>query len=182
MTVIKKAVPAQACCLGEGSAMEQALLDGGRLRRLHDGGWEVFTQESGGRNGQLAQSGDYVKLDSQGFPYPNRRAFFLAKHTRLPDGRYLQKREPLTAWQAGEPLNEPMRFLLERDLLRIDTADPARYFACEQWGAELTAASDAVVLFYKVERDAGGAVADVSFNFVTREVFDATYEILDGGR
>ena len=46
------------------------------------------------------------------------------------------------------------------------------------WGTEETAAKDAVVVFYGVERDADGAIAKIDFNFVARNVFEQTYELL----
>ena len=159
MVVIKIPAPSTAFCLGEGSALEASLLKSGRLRRRPDGRWEVFSQECTGSSGQLARTGDYVKLDSQGFPYPNRRSYFLASHRHHHADQYVQLPHPLTAWQLGEPPGEEMRFLLEHGLLRIDRADPEHYFSCTSWGTVLTAARDAVVLFRRVERNENGIMA-----------------------
>ncbi len=179
MVVMKVPAPVTAFCLGEGSALEASLLQSGQLRRLPNGRWEVFSQECTGSSGQLAQDGDYVKLDSQGFPYPNHREYFLASHRRQPSGQYVQLPTPLTAWQLGEPLGEEMQFLLEHRLLRLDHDDPEHFFAYTGWGTLLTAARDAVVLFRHVERGGDGGITDIDFSFVKREVFDATYRVLE---
>ena len=43
-----------------------------------------------------------------------------------------------------------------------------------------TAAQTAVVMFYSVERDVDGRIRHIDFNFVEREYFDRTYEIIGG--
>ena len=43
-----------------------------------------------------------------------------------------------------------------------------------------TAAQTAVVMFYSVERDEDGRIRHIDFNFVEREYFDRTYEIIGG--
>ena len=47
------------------------------------------------------------------------------------------------------------------------------------WGAELSAPRDAVLVFYRVERDEGGAIVDMRYNFVAREEFDKSYRIVE---
>lgn len=57
--------------------------------------------------------------------------------------------------------------------------DPERYFNAHLWGADLSAAEDAVVVFYGVERNEAGEIADISFNFVAWEEFRRTYALCD---
>ena len=180
MRIIKKSpTPVTAFPLGEGHPLEAQLLERGLLRRRPDGTYEVFSREATGGTGQLARPGDFVKLDSGGMPYPNTRDYFLQHHDRLPDGAYVQRPVPLTAWQVGEPVTDGMAFLLERGLLRIQKDDPDRYFSATLWGAPLTAPSDAVVVFYDLTRDKDGHVTDATFNFVAREQFTQTYDVLE---
>ena len=56
--------------------------------------------------------------------------------------------------------------------------DPEHYFNAFLWGAELSAARDAAVIFYSVDRDGTGGIADISFNFVAAKEFEESYEIL----
>ena len=69
----RPAGPVTALCLGEGSPLEWELIARGLLVPQPDGGIRVRTRESGEGPGELAQPGDFVKLDQGGFPYPVRR-------------------------------------------------------------------------------------------------------------
>ena len=44
--------------------------------------------------------------------------------------------------------------------------------------ADLSAAQDATLIFYSVDRDADGTITDISFNFVAKPEFDARYTLL----
>ena len=180
MRIIKKAGrPVTAFPLGQDHPLEAELTARGRLAKRPDGRYEVFTREASGGSGELADPGDYVKLDAGGFPYPNRRAYFLENHTHQQGDTYLQRPVPLPAWQAGQPLTEEMAFALERGLIRISEENAAAYFSAFLWGAQLTAPQDAAVVFYRVDRDAGGGITGLDFNFVVRQEFDAAYDILE---
>ena len=39
----------------------------------------------------------------------------------------------------------------------------------------LTAARDAVIVFYELEYDAGGEIVEADFNFVAKDEFDKVY-------
>lgn len=177
MKVVKKSSPITAFCLGEDSPLERSLIESGRLRRGSGDQWEVFTQECAGGSGQFVYNGDYIKFDAQGFPYPNRRDFFLSKHQSLGGNQFMQISEPLQAWQFGEPISEEMRYLLDHDLLHLHRDDPEHYFQCHQWNTDLSASIDAVVVFYQVDRDDNG-ISAIHFNFVKRSIFDISYQIL----
>ena len=178
MIIIKHETQLEAWRLGDDTAMERTLLESGKLRKLPGGQYLVFSRETDSQ-GQLAQAGDYIKVDAGGFPYPNRRTAFEASHTHLGDCRYLQKVQPLLAWTCREPLGPEIRFLLESGRLRIDETDEDHYFRAFLWDAELFAARDAVVVFTQVVRDMTGAVTDARFHFLAREEFLRTYHILE---
>ena len=167
----------RACCLGENSPLEQELLRAGSLRRLADGGYEVFSREAADGKGERAEAGDFVKLDSASLPYPNTRALFLANHV-LRDGRYVQTPQILEAWDLSMPVPEEIRFLLDSGRLCIDESDPTRTFRAELWGAPLSAPRDAAVLYHKVCRGPDGRVESVSFRFVAREEFEKSYRVV----
>lgn len=64
--------------------------------------------------------------------------------------------------------------------LLINEEDPDRYFSAQLWGTTLSAAKDAVIVFYSVTRDPDGKILEISFNFVARSEFDKTYDIIPG--
>lgn len=174
----KKAVRLRAWQLGKDTPMERKMIAEGRIVKREDGRYELFSLEAMGPVGQIAQPGDYFKVDSTGRPYPNGKAFFEKKHRRIGGDWYEQISEPVRIWMAGDPECEEIRFLLSAGQLRIHPDDPARYFSAELWGTEETAAGDAVVVFYEIGRDAGGAIERINFNFVARSEFEKTYELL----
>lgn len=176
MRVRKKTREVFAYCLGAGSAVERQMIRAGKIRPQADGTYRVLSQEND-REGQIAQAGDYFKVDGAGAPYPNGRAYFLANHTPLGDDRYLQTAPVLNAWCLEEPDDDAICFLMDSGRLFVDETDPAHCFRAFLWGAWLTAAWDAVIIFDKVEWQ-DGAVVDASFRFITREEFDRTYEVL----
>lgn len=170
----------RAYCLGEGSDMEQMLLRLDRIRLLPDGGYELMSQESKNGAGQRAEAGDYFKVDDVDgvyYPYPNSREYFLNNHTHVEGETYEQKARPLAIWQWGDGPCDAIDYLLEQGKLTLNHADPERFFNAFLWGADLSAARDATVVFYDILRDADGAVTDVSFNFVVKEEFDRSYTL-----
>ena len=179
MRVIKKeGAVVRAWRLGDGSDMERELIRQGRIRVLADGRYAVLSRETDGENGQIVGAGDYFKVDGGGFPYPNTAAFFEENHVHLEGDRYRQLPRPLEAWESGEPASDALRWLLDRGRLRLHEEDPARYYEAELWGTTLTAAKDAVLVFYDTVRDGDGHITDVTFNFVAAEEFRQNYDRL----
>jgi len=58
----------QAWELGADTAMEQTLLAEGKMHLLSDGRYEIFTLEAPD-HGEIANPGDYLKIDANGNPY-----------------------------------------------------------------------------------------------------------------
>ena len=168
----------QAWELGSGSAMEQEMIRRGKIVPRPDGAWEIFSQEATEGSGQVAQTGDFFKVDEKGFPYPNARDYFLENHEPLGNDWYLQKTRPLKIWRKEDPDCEELRFLLDRGILSLHPETPKRYFSAFLWGTKETAPSDAVLVFFHVERDAEGGIAGIEFNFVVRDYFDLYYRVL----
>jgi hypothetical protein len=178
MKIVKIARELDAWELGAGTDTEARLLREEKLRRLPDGTYLVFSRETDAQ-GQIAQAGDYIKIDSAGFPYPNRRNYFLDNHIPLGDCRYRQKTPVLDAWTREEPMPPAVRFLLDTGLLRIDEQAPAHYFRAFLWDAELFAARDAVVVLDRVTRDENGEITGVDFHFIARQEFEITHKIVE---
>ena len=170
----------KAYCLGNGSEMEHLLLRLGRILLLPDGAYELISQEAKNGVGERAVAGDYFKVDDVDgvyYPYPNSREYFLNNHTHVEGETYEQKARPLAIWQWGDGPCDAIDYLLEQGKLTLNHADPERFFNAFLWGADLSAARDATVVFYDILRDTDGAVTDVSFNFVVKDEFERSYTL-----
>lgn len=178
MLVIKKVVPVQAFQLGHCSALEQQLAERGLLQLEADGLWRIRTREAMDK-GELAKTGDYIKLDSIGMPYPTEKAWFEENHIPLEEGWYQQKVSPRKAWQQVEGPCPEIEFLLEQGLLHWDKKCTDRTFSAQLWGTLQTAAADAVIIFDSIQQDTAGTLTAVNFHFVAKEEFDLTYEVLE---
>ena len=177
MIVIKKVIPMPAFQLGTPCARAQKLMNAQLLLPLPEGLWEVRTREAA-LQGEIAKTGDYIKLDSIGMPYPVEKEWFEANHRHLRDEEYEQIPKPLRFWQEGDLLWEEVAFLLVFDKITLDPEHQDRYYNAVLWGAPLSAPRDAVIVVYGVDRDEQGHIRDVDFNFVDREVFERDYTIL----
>jgi len=165
--------------LGDGSAEEMRLLAEGKLRRKPDGTFEVFSLEVKTENGEIAHAGDYIKLSSDGWPYPNEREFFEATHRHIEGYTYEQFPKPLEAWTTEEGMIPEIAYLIAERGLVIDETHEETYFTAPLWGTILSAARDAVIVFYCVKRDEKGGITEVDYNFVAKKEFDQTYSWMD---
>lgn len=174
----KRLVRLHAWQLGKDTPMEKKMIMEGRIVKREDGCYEVFSLEATGPVGEIAQPGDYFKVDSTGYPYPNGKSFFEKKHRQIEEDWYEQISEPVQIWSANDSMCEEIQFLLSTGQLSIHPDDPTHYYSAKLWGTEETAAKDAVIVFYEIERDGEGIIQDINFNFVERSVFENTYELL----
>ena len=129
-----KKVLVHAYRLGDGSAMERQLIEEGAIRCLPDGRYELFSQEAVHGSGELAQRGDYFKVDTvdgRHYPYPNTRAYFEANHTLADAAQdlYEQKPTPRRIWQKEDGMCPEIAALLHADRLCLNPADPQHYFS-----------------------------------------------------
>ena len=174
MIVIKKAIPMPAFQLGTSCPLEQELIKSQLLLPVQEGVWEVRTREAKTR-GEIAKTGDYIKLDSAGMPYPVEKDWFEDTHTRTEEGLYLQKAAPKKAWSTEELMCPEIRFLVNEELLQWDRKTG---FGAALWGTWQTAGPDAVIVFDRVVTGKDGSVREVEFHFVAAEEFDRSYEVL----
>ncbi len=163
--------------LGEPSEQMDAWMTQGLIRSDGDGRWRIRSREA--EEGEAAADGDYVKMDSSGVPYPNTAEFFEQNHRHVGGDEYVQIPKTLDAWCIEEGMCPEIRFLMEHRGLVIDEADEQAYFRAPLWGDMLTAAKDAVIVFYSLSRDDAGAPVDADFNFVARDEFERIYEVLE---
>ncbi len=176
--VIKKSGKlVQAYCLGEKNEKVKELMEKGFLTQCENGQWRVFSQEA--EQGEVAQHGDYIKIDSNGRPYPNDREFFLKNHKAAGENLYEQIPHVLEVWDSTEEMCPEVKFLIKSKGLVINDKDEQKYYKAPLWGDILTAGRDAVIVFYSIERDTEGNIVDAEFNFVAREEFEKTYTVLE---
>lgn len=173
MIIIKKPIPTRAFVLGMNIEMEQELICRGLLTEIGNGLWRLKTRETLDE-GELVKTGDYVKLDSAGMPYPVAKDYFEINHELLREGWYLQKATLRKAWSAAQPMCPEIRFLLDQELLSWKNGT----FSAFLWGTMQNAAEDAVIVFNSVTRAPDGTLTGVDFHFVAADEFGKTYDIL----
>lgn len=173
----KKALVVEAYRLGEKSPEIEALMKEGKIKKTEDGRFEIFSQEVLGETGEIVGPGDYVKIDSAGRPYPNSRNFFEKNHRHIKGNQYEQRSEALYIWTAKNDMCQEVEYLIKEKGLVLDAEHPDRYFQAPLWGTTLYASKTAVLVCYKIVRDEE-KILDVQFNFVEKEEFDRTYELL----
>lgn len=164
--------------LGGGSAVEAELLSAGKIELKSDGRYSLFSKEAVNGAGELAERGDFFKVDSHGYPYPNKRGWFFENHRHIAGDEYEQIPRAVAIWTVDDPVCAELEFLLSTDRLRLNVDSDARYFNAFVWGSHLSAARNAVVVFYEVNRDASGGICGVDFALVDREIFERDYEII----
>lgn len=167
--------------LGIDSDMERQLIQEGAILLRDDEKYELFSKEAVNGKGEVASKGDYFKVETvngKHYPYPNGREWFEENHIHLQGDEYEQKNKPLLIWQAADPISEEIQYLLDKGKLIIKEDDEKNYFNAFLWGADLSAAKDATIVFYSVDRDVDGKIEDISFNFVEKEIFEKSYSYL----
>jgi hypothetical protein len=168
----------EAYCLGDENVEIKKFMAQGRLVKIDESHWRVFSREA--TEGELAQNGDYIKVDSNGFPYPNEKEYFEKNHIVI-DGmknEYEQIPQLLKAWDVNEPECPEIYFLIEHKGLIIDTNKKNDYFSAPLWGDILTADKGAKIVFYNIRYDEQNNIIDAEFNFVAGDEFLKTYEIV----
>lgn len=181
LKVIKKTgKKVNAYRLGDESPMLKVLIGEGKIILHENGLFEIISQEIHDTQGELARSGDYIKIDSLGFPYPNEAKWFLQNHRKLSDNdEYEQIPKVLWAWTIDEPMCEEIEFLLNNRRLEINKSNLSEFFQAELWGTKETAGVDAIIVFYDIRYDLQEKIVDIDFNFVAKDEFDKTYDILN---
>lgn len=168
----------KAYCLGESSVVERELIKEGKIVQNGSGGYELFSQEAVNGTGEKAVKGDYFKIDSKGFPYPNDKEFFEKNHVHIQGDAYEQIPKPVLAWTKDDENSSEIDFLIREKGLVIDKDNPVKYFNAPLWGSMLSAEADAIIVFYSIDRDEEGRIVDVDFNFVAKDEFDKLYSVM----
>lgn len=177
----KKGKIVKAYKLGESHPVLAGLTDEGKIAALGDGTFEVFSQEavkSESGHGQSALAGDWIRLDSAGYPYPCKDEWFQSNMRHIEGDDYEQIPKELCGWTADMGLCPEVEFLIREKGLKLDEAHPDKYFQAILWGNPEAADRNAVLVFYSIDYGEDGAVTDAEYNFVERKEFEKTYDVL----
>ena len=164
--------------LGDNTETEQKLLREGKLKITDNGEYEVFSREATSGTGEIAFAGDYIKVDSMGFPYPNSKQFFESNHRWITGELYEQVPTPVSVWFIDDGICEEIEFLIKSKGLKFNIENHEAYFSAPLWSTILTASKNAAIVFYSIDRDVDGKITDADFNFVAYEEFVKTYQFL----
>ena len=182
MNVMKKhGKIVKAYQLGQAHPVLADLMENGKILDLENGTYEVFSQEAvkgGSGHGQLAQAGDWVRIDGAGYPYPSGNDWVRANLRPCGGDDYEQIPKALLAWRADQPMCREIQFLVDHKGLYLNEQDPGKYFNAVLWGTQEAAAKDATLVFYGIFRDDAGNIVDADFNFVEKTEFERDYNIL----
>lgn len=168
----------QAYKLQKDNETIKELMKKGKITYIGDGKYEVHSLETIGEKGEIAVEGDWIKIDGNGYPYPNAKDFFESHHYLVEGDTYEQIPLPLNAWNAECGLCQEVEYLIRNKKLLINETSFEKRYSAELWGTREVAAADAVIVFYQILYDAEGKVEDIDFNFVEKKTFDRTYSIL----
>lgn len=179
MAIKKEGKVIKAYELGRETEVEKKLIEEEKIKKKADENYEIFSQEAINGQGEMARKGDFFKLDSSGIPYPNSREFFLENHQIVneEENEYIQKAKPVQYYMAEDGMTEEIDFLVEKKGLIIDKKSDNRYYTAFLWGSNLSAARDAVIIFYSIDRNERGKIVDIDYNFVEKSEFKKVYEI-----
>lgn len=179
--VIKnKGKTVEAYQLGSDNPVIKALMDDGKIYDIGNGRYEIHSQEAvnGDSGGEKAMDGDWVKIDSKGCPYPNKKEYFETNHRRIEGDTFEQLPKLLSAWDAKLEICPEITFLVEKKGLIIDETSSERRYIAELWETTEVAAEDAMLVFYSVSYGMAGNITDCDWNFVERSEFDRTYSVI----
>lgn len=180
MLVIKKnGKVVKAYRLGEDNPVILQFINEGKIKKTGDGIYELFSKEAVNGKGQVAYDGYYARVDSDGYVYPNSDKYVAENLRHISGDDYEVVPTAVKAWEVSEGMIPEIDFLIANKGLVIDESCYDKYFSAPLWGTILSAAKNAVIIFYSIKYNDDGSIDDIDFNFVEREEFERTYNILN---
>lgn len=178
---IKKTGKVQAYQLGQDdNVILCRLIKEGKVNKVSDAEYEIFSQEAVAGYGQFANRGDFIKVDSAGFPYPISKEIFLKNHIHVAGDNYEQKLFPVYVWRYDDGMCPAVQFLIDKKGLVINEEDEKKYFNARLWGTDLSAEKNAYLIFYSIDYDERGEkILDADFNFIEKNEFQLTYDFIE---
>ena len=161
--------------LGKDTPIEKEFIASGKIIK-HREYYEIFSKESG-QTGQFARIGDFVKIDNDNDPYPNKREDFLSQHNHIEGYYYVQIPRELLSWTYEDDRDDIIKYLLKTKKLLLDIDSENSFYQAKLWGTILTAKKDDIILVYNVTK-ADEKIISVDFNLVDKGEFNLTYEYM----
>lgn len=81
----------------------------------------------------MAEKEDWIKIDSKGYPYPNKRKYFEENYRYVKDDIYEQLPKPLRAWTADCEMCAEVMFLINEKGLIINKDSYERFYSANLW-------------------------------------------------
>lgn len=153
-------------------------MNSGKITDIGDGKYEIHSLETVGGKGEIAVEGDWIKVDGNGYPYPNSKDFFEAHHRFIEGDTYEHIPSLLSAWNAECGSCPEIDYLLRNKRLLTNESSFEKRYSADLWGTREFAAGDAFIVFYSISYNTEGEVENVDFNFVEKKTFERTYSIL----
>lgn len=171
--VRKKSGLVMAFKLGSENPLEEYFIDLGKLRK-NKGVYEVFSKETRGDRGQKADTGDFIKIDKQEDIYPVKAWDFEKNHKIISANIYLEASKVRKAFRASDLDGEIISYLMNKGFLQI-LGDPDQYYMARVGSDLVYGRKDDYLLIYSEDME---GPCKYDFNFVDKEVFEKTYEII----
>ena len=171
--VRKKPGLVMAFKLGSENPLEEYFIDVGKLRKNKDT-YEVFSKETRGDRGQKADIGDFIKIDKQEDIYPVKAWDFEKNHKIISANIYLEASKVRKAFKASDLDGEIFSYLMNKGFLQI-LGDPDQYYMARVGSGLVYGRKDDYLLIYSEDME---GTCKYDFNFVDKDVFEKTYEIL----
>ncbi len=171
--VRKKPGLVMAFSLGSENPFEDYFIDLGKLRKNKDS-YEVFSKETRGGRGQKADIGDFIKIDKQEDIYPVKAWDFEKNHKIISANIYLEASKVRKAFRASDLDGEIISYLMNKGFLQI-LGDPDQYYMARVGSGLVYGRKDDYLLIYSEDME---GTCKYDFNFVDKEVFEKTYEVL----
>lgn len=171
----------QAYRVGDNHSVLEKMIEEKKIKKINETSYEIFSQEAiqaASGHGQLANVGDWIRIDGAGFPYPCKNEWFQQNLRHIEGDDYEQIPKVLSAWTADQPISPEIEYLIQKKGLVLDKEHPDKYFQAILWGNPEAAAKDAVLVFYSIEYGKDGTVVDADYNFVQKDEFERTYDKL----
>lgn len=166
--------------LGDKNPVTEKLAAEGKIVKIDENTFELFSQEAVNGHGQIAKKGDWYKIDSTGAPYPNSKEFFEVNYKHIQGDEYEQIPKPVDTWNLErDGMCPEIKFLIANKKLIIDESSIEKYFSAKLWGTLLSARRDTIIVFYNIEKDNYNNIVDIDFNFVENAEFYKTYDLLN---
>ena len=172
--VRKKPGLVMAFRLGCENPLEQYFIKLGKLRKNKDA-YEVLTKETRGGRGQIADKNSFIKIDKDEDIYPVKAWDFEKNHKNLSANIYLEASKVRKAFRSDDLDGQIITYLRDKGFLEI-TDDPDKYFKAKIDSFIVYGKKDDYLLIYSEDKK---GPCKYDFNFVDKEVFENTYEIVD---